>query len=140
MSDLISRSELNDVIDLLEVYTSGRPNSMKVEISVLQLQRFINKLKNISTSYDIDKVVEELNKASYLVSPKNKGHYADNAIDLEDAIEIVKQGGVYDYVCDWKLDGVYIFSPHSRMFSCVIDNKHRYTYCPVCGKKIKVVE
>lgn len=45
MSDLISRSEVNDVIDELEVYTSGRPNIMKVEISVLQLQRFINKLK-----------------------------------------------------------------------------------------------
>lgn len=43
-------------------------------------------------------------------------------------------------MCEWNLDGVYIFSPHSRMFSCVIDDKHRYTYCPVCGKKIKVVE
>ena len=62
MSDLISRSEVNDVIDELEVYTCGRPNTMKVEVSVLQLQRFINKLKNIPTAYDIDKVVEELNE------------------------------------------------------------------------------
>ena len=29
MSDLISRSEVNDVIDELEVYTCGRPNTMK---------------------------------------------------------------------------------------------------------------
>ena len=59
MNDLISRSDVNDVIDELEVYTSGRPNTMKVEISVLQLQRIINKLKNIPTAYDINKVVEE---------------------------------------------------------------------------------
>lgn len=56
MSDLIRRSDVDDVIDDLEVYTSGRPNTMKVEISVLQLQRFINKLKNIPTAYDGDKV------------------------------------------------------------------------------------
>lgn len=57
MSDLISRSEVNDVIDELEVYTSGRPNTMKVEISVLQLQRLINKLKNIPTAHNVDNVV-----------------------------------------------------------------------------------
>ena len=62
MSDLISRSEVNDVIDELEVYTSGRSNTMKVEVSVLQLRRFINKLKNIPTAYNADKVVEQLDK------------------------------------------------------------------------------
>lgn len=62
MSDLISRSEVNDVIDELEVYTSGRSNIMKVEVSVLQLRRFINKLKNIPTAYNADKVVEQLDK------------------------------------------------------------------------------
>ena len=51
MNDLISRSEVNDVIDELEVYTCGRPDTMKVEVSVLQLQRLINKLKNIPTAY-----------------------------------------------------------------------------------------
>ena len=65
MSDLIGRSEVNDVIDELEVYTCGRPNTMKVEISVLQLQRLINKLKNIPTAYSVDKVVEELEKESF---------------------------------------------------------------------------
>ncbi len=103
MSDLISRSEVNDVIDELEVYTSGRPNTMKVEVSVLQLQRFINKLKNIPTAYDVDKVVEELNKIK-----KYNLNLADMMIDiqengtnrhficLEDAIEIVKAGGIDD--------------------------------------------
>ena len=95
MSDLISRSEVNDVIDELEVYTSGRSNTMKVEVSVLQLQRFINKLKNIPTAYDVDKVVERLEKE------KNPNYREDGslmgeraAIEIDKAIEIVKGGGV----------------------------------------------
>ena len=98
MSDLISRSEVNDVIDELEVYTCGRLNTMKVEVSVLQLQRFINKLKNIPTAYSVDKVVEELEK----LADENYKAYciAFNSDDRAEydaytnAIEIVKQGGV----------------------------------------------
>lgn len=86
MSDLISRSEVNDVIDELEVYTSGRPNTMKVEISVLQLQRFINKLKNIPTAYDIDKVVKQINLESV-------GSSIQESLGLLKALEIVKTGG-----------------------------------------------
>ena len=85
MSDLISRSEVNDVIDELEVYTCGRPNTMKVEISVLQLQRFINKLKNIPTAYSVDKVVEEI---------EAYGKNTDVCISKKNAIEIVKHVGV----------------------------------------------
>lgn len=88
MSDLISRSEVNDVIDELEVYTCGRPNTMKVEISILQLQRFINKLKNIPTSYDIDKVVEELE----MEMKASSGYSAERVSAFSRAIEIVKQG------------------------------------------------
>lgn len=86
MSDLISRSEVNNVIDELEVYTSGRPNTMKVEISVLQLQRFINKLKNIPTAYDIDKVVRQINLESV-------GSSIQESLGLLRALEIVKAGG-----------------------------------------------
>lgn len=101
MSDLISRSEVNDVIYGLEVYTSGRPNTMKVEVSVLQLQRFINKLKNIPITYDADKVIEQLEA--------EQQKYAAQALETDDvdivfrcaikettmqtAIDIVKRGG-----------------------------------------------
>ena len=87
MSDLISRSEVNDVIDELEAYTCGRPNTMKVEISVLQLQRLINKLKNMPTAYDIDRVVEELCNAD----PQEMMSEEQRNV-LNYAIEIVKQG------------------------------------------------
>ena len=90
MSDLISRSEVNDVIDELEVYTSGRSNTMKVEVSVLQLQRFINKLKNIPTAYDVDKVVEQLEETKAYMLYENMN--ADVKW-IDKAIEIVKAGG-----------------------------------------------
>ncbi len=113
MSDLISRSEVNDIIDELEVYTSGRPNTTKVEISVLQLQRLINKLKNIPTAYDVDKVVEEIKTlkeealGEYNMGEYNLDNNIGNSISenyrkdmnegkcfaYDDAIEIVKQGG-----------------------------------------------
>ena len=114
MSDLISRSEVNDVIDELEVYTCGRPNTMKVEISVLQLQRFINKLKNIPTAYSVDKVVEEIKTlkeealGEYNMGKYNLDNNIGNSISenyrkdmnegrcfaYDDAIEIVKQGEI----------------------------------------------
>ena len=97
MSDLISRSEVNDVIDELEVYTCGRPNTMKVEISVLQLRRFINKLKNILTSYDIDKVVEELK----MEMKASSGYSAERVSAFSRAIEIVKQGDVRNEVAEY---------------------------------------
>ena len=108
MSDLISRSEVNDVIDELEVYTYGRPNTMKVEVSVLQLQRLINKLKNIPTAYSVDKVVEELEeRADFLKDCTKYGNKNAKQQDksystmmmyevadlVDDLIEIVKAGG-----------------------------------------------
>lgn len=46
------------------------------------------------TVYDIEKVVEELDKASFLMPPREKGHYADNGLFLDDAIDIVRKGGM----------------------------------------------
>ena len=36
-------------------------------------------------------IVEKLEEASFLMPPREKGHYADNGLFLEDAINIVKQ-------------------------------------------------
>ena len=148
MSDLISRSDVNDVIDELEVYTCGRLNTMKVEVSVLQLQRFINKLKNIPTAYSVGKVVDELEENAsrytkkYLTPYGNNGYRDVKAISIHKAIEIVKKGGVSDDMCEWEKDehsendnpAEWIICPHKpkRIFSKDIK------YCPYCGKKIKV--
>jgi len=44
--------------------------------------------------------------------------------------------------CEWKIDGVYLHCQHNTelVISCLEEEKYRYKYCPVCGKKIKVVE
>lgn len=165
MSDLISRNEVNDVIDELEVYTSGRPNTTKVEISVLQLKRLINKLKNIPTAYDIDKVIEELKiikenaLAEYNMGEYNLDNNIGNSISenyrkdmnegkcfaYDEAIEIVKQGGDANNVCKWRLCdeelNVYDIrcrNPHILFKGTPKENN--YKFCPYCGKKIKVVE
>ena len=154
MSDLISRSEVNDVIDELEVYACGRLNTMKVEVSVLQLQRFINKLKNIPTAYSVDKVVEELEERADFLKDctksgnKNAKQQAESyntmmmyeVADLvDDLIEIVKKGGVSDDVCECRLFKGYKFL-HKTSCGDVFDMQNGFKYCPFCGKKIKEIE
>ena len=59
---------------------------------------------------------------------------------LRNAIEIVKQGGVSDDVCEWhraKIGNAYKCNTHAEIYdSRVLD----WCKCPYCGKKIKVVE
>ena len=109
-------------------------------------ESFIELLDKQTTAYDIDKVVDELEENAsrytkkYVTPYGNNGYKDTKAISVSRAIEIVKQSGVSDDVCEWKLDGVYLHSPHKPLVSCVTDENYRYYYCPICGKKIKVVE
>ena len=136
MSDLISRSEVNDVIDELEVYTCGRPNTMKVEVSVLQLQRFINKLKNIPTAYDVDNVISQLGDYGNEEINYYRNTPYENCIRecVSKAIEIVKQGSVPDDVCEWHCDAYGRW--HTECHILADNDPLEYTYCPYCGKKI----
>ncbi len=52
------------------------------------------------TAYSVDKVVEEMEKKSYTTTDTVCGGIF-KAIRLSSAIEIVKQGGVSDDVCEW---------------------------------------
>lgn len=86
------------------------------------------------TAYDVDKVVEKLEEK---IADMNFCEYRDAFID---AIEIVKQGGVSDDVCEWKSasDGEFIQNPHTkRLYSN--EPSVQNVYCNTCGKKIKVV-
>ena len=96
-------------------------------------------IDDTETAYDIDKVIKELEKESFTTTDTVCGGIF-KAIRTISAIEIIKHGGVSDNVCEWTLDGVYLNSPHKPLVSCVTDENYRYYYCPVCGKKIKVVE
>lgn len=87
------------------------------------------------TAYDVDKVVEELELHSFeLGTDTLPVHY----VRLNDAIEIVKQGGVSDdtdNVCEWKK---YPFDWFTGCDGYKINHKQG-DYCPRCGKKIKIV-
>ena len=94
-------------------------------------------------AYDIDKVVDELEK----LADENYKAYciAFNSDDRAEydaytnAIEIVKQGGVSDDVCEWKQTSTakyktecgYKLEEYFDTNAC---------YCKQCGKKIEVVE
>ena len=142
MSDLISRKK---VIDILEKEKSLMC-SYDADITIFSIEKGIRELP---TAYDPDKVVEELENNSFItvkneeVKTKRKDIPSYILVEkevvlLKDTIEIVKQGVIADDVCEWKMDNV------GASIGCRSDLHHtgymNRTYCPYCGKKIKVVE
>lgn len=97
-----------------------------------------NVISEQPTAYSVDKVVEELEEKAGTVNFIGYGTIYE-AINKDVAIEIVKQGGVDDDVCECRL-----FKGHKYLHetSCgnVFDMENGFKYCPFCGKKIKVVE
>ena len=137
MSDLISRREL--IENFRKCYRGhlGMENSD----SCMTFHGICNVINNTNTSYDIDRVVEEMKKAKHTIclSDDDLEHY-QNGIDR--AIEIVKQGGVSDDVCEWT--STQINSEWKP--SCEPNSTYNvfgvawFRKCPYCGKKIKVKE
>ena len=129
MSDLISRSQL-----LKEIETWGG--------CVEALHEYI---QNMPTAYDIDKIVEELEEFVTTKSGLMLG-----LIEYETVLKIVKQGGVADDVCEWKIETTNGIAWHCddkcTTYNQVYIKDLKITLedfeckCPYCGKKIKVVE
>lgn len=91
MSDLISRSAL------LKAIEESKPLNWTDSESEVQAdfdyKCFADMVRNQPTAYDVETVVEELQKAESVkcYGSRNSGNYM---IPLADAIEIVKAGGV----------------------------------------------
>ena len=89
------------------------------------------------TAYDVDKVVEKLEEK---IADMNFCEYRDAFIDV---IEIVKQGGASDDVCEWKYNNSEYYwessCEHLHIFMSDGPGENEYKYCPYCGKKIKIV-
>ena len=143
MSDLISRGEL---LKRFLVNKDGHRiperdcDNLEVTVSIKDVKTII---KEQPTAYDIDKIVEKLEKIR-VKETCNKEKCDTKEICricvVDDAIEIVKQGGVFDDVCKWKSasDGEFIQNPHTkRLYSN--EPSMQNVYCNTCGKKIKVV-
>ena len=130
MSDLISRSKL-----LKEIETWGG--------CVEALHDYI---QNMPTAYSVDKVVKKLEENSSRYTKKyntpygNNGYRDTKAISIHKAIEIVKQGGVSDDVCEWKVKSNYYVTKCSHDTDVMYGLKQDFKFCPYCGKKIKAVD
>lgn len=139
MSDLISRSEL---IKELNKYCGNQRYLVSENIREI--------INNQPTSYDIDKVVEELEETKetsleLVKLPKFLKKDLQELVNMcfDKAIEIVKQCGVDDDVCEWKYnDSEYYFESsceHLHIFMSDGPKENEYRFCPYCGKKIRIV-
>ena len=102
---------------------------------------------------EFEKIIEKLEeeKMSYFLTIANTGDekldcvYEHTGAALDKAIDIVKQGGVSDDVCEWRLcdEEANVYDTSCRNPHILIEGtpkENNYEYCPYCGKKIKVVE
>ena len=139
MSDLISRSKIRDYIKT-QINPYGKQFEGTAYELGLKIMRYIDAM---DSAYDIDRVVEELE------SELKKGNIAMDFGEFR-LFEIVKQGGVYDDVCEWKYTKEIMDNAEFKV-GCnknalkngIVPNNfsyHDFKYCPYCGKKIKVVE
>ena len=131
MSDLISRETVIDTLKQTGIIQDNDIGHLVIE-----------EINRIPTAYSVDKVVEELESFAKLAEDRwtngtSKYAYQEHKCWVK-AIKIVKQGGVSDDVCEWKMDNV------GASIGCRSDLHHtgyvNRTYCPYCGKKIKAVE
>ena len=113
----------------------------------------VDDVKKEAVNEYIKAVVEELEEAKGNVPVnrllddiiKEKPKELGQLIAYDKAIEIVKQGGISDDVCEWRLcDGeANVYDTSCRNPHILIEgtpNENNYEYCPYCGKKIKAGE
>ena len=108
---------------------------------------WMNLIHRQPVAYDIDNVVKQLEEIRVKKTCNKEKCDAKELCRIcvvDDAIEIVKQGGAADDVCEWiKYDYRTIFPKNhdaNNPYWRIPDNTDKLKYCPYCGKKIKVVD
>lgn len=151
MGDLISRSELLKQLEI-KPKNSTVPKEVKLkDLITYYHEKVIEVIEDMPTAYDVDKVVEGLEATKetafeLLKIPKFLKKDLQELVNMcfDEAIEIVKQGGVSDDVCEYRItDKVVYASCNNKQIAsafCWFDECGDYKYCPYCGKRIKVVE
>ena len=115
-------------------------NGIDDKADYLSIRRMID---NQPTAYDVDKVVAELEENASRYTKKyttpygNNGYKDTKAISIHKAIEIIKHGVVSDDVCEWREDGLFLYTSCGDRVKAYSDD---FKYCPYCSKQIKVVE
>ena len=118
MSDLINRE---DVIKCLQ------ENGWLDDTNIDEL------IETIPTAYDMDKIVEELKTMSQLITIKDmfKVHENVKMVATDIAIEIVKQGGVSDDVCEPSADKIKVTS-----LEVIVTGKREKPYYEIKYKEV----
>ena len=127
MSDLYIESRLQAIKEIASASCSDIKDADNIAGFCDEIYSAIPKL---------DKIIEELELHSFeLGTDTLPVHY----VRLNEAIEIIKQGGVSDDICEWKQDNmcetVYRVCGGFSTTAYQTD----FEFCPYCGKKIKVV-
>ena len=145
------------MVDIKHSLENGDYLCCKYEYETIEMLE--KALENSRQAYSVDKVVEEIKTLKEeALGEYNMGEYnLDNNIGnsiaenyrkdmnegkcfaYDEAIEIVKQGGVSNDVCEWKQTSTvryktscgYKLEAHFGTNAC---------YCRQCGKKIKVIQ
>ena len=122
---------LIDADELIDYFYYGIDD--KPIIDGISDRKIIDIIKNQPTAYSVAKVFEELE------SELEKGNIAIDFGEFR-LLEIVKQGGVSDDVCEWKQDNMCekVYRVCGGCFTSAYQKD--FKFCPYCGKKIKVVE
>ena len=115
---------------------------------LLKMVGVLNKLyRKAILNGDNDLILAIQNKQSAYTTALRLLDYEPTAYDsreaieeLEKAIEIIKQNGISDDVCEWKCvsDGEFIQNPHTKKLYSN-ESSVQNVYCNTCGKKIKIV-
>lgn len=83
-NDLISRQKLVQTI----------AKEYDIRFGRYSLMEMIYNVQKEPTAYDVEKVIEQLQKAKTRMSCYRLNNVADDRISIEEAIEIVRKGGI----------------------------------------------
>ena len=133
MSDLISRSELYDQLANKLTWLMRYGNDVYLDVG----SDVKDVIDNMPTAYDIDKVVEELNTMSQLITIKDmfKVHENVKMVATDIAIEIVKQGVVADDVCGSIADKIKVTS-----LEVIVTGKREKPYYEIKYKEVGEID
>ena len=142
---------LIDADKLLEETRKDRDYARKNGFMDMYYERqvLIDRIEAQPTAYNVDKVVEKLEKIRVKETCKKEKCDTKEICRIcvvDDAIEIVKQVGVSDDVCEAK-QGKWIFDKFTAKYGnpyrcscCSEEFGDTYNYCPNCGVSMKEVE
>lgn len=93
-SDLISRKALLEELKDFKMLITGSANAMALTVMDETKKSIMRIIDEAPTAYDVDRVIKQLKKAGSRISFYGTDNFTDERISLNEAIEIVRKGGI----------------------------------------------